>query len=48
VFAKLKRLLRKADERTPEGVWKKIGFLLDRVTPTEWAAYLKNSGYASA
>ena len=28
VFAKLKKLLRKAEQRTPEGVWKTIGSLL--------------------
>jgi hypothetical protein len=28
VFAKLKKLLRKAEERTPEGVWRRIGTLL--------------------
>lgn len=48
VFAKLKTLLRKADERTPEGVWRTIGSLLDRFPAAECAAYLKNSGYASA
>jgi transposase len=48
VFAKLKKLLRKAEERTPEGVWRRIGSLLDRFTATECAAYLQNSGYASA
>jgi len=48
VFAKLKTLLRKADERTIEDTWKRIGSLLDRFTPAEWANYLNNSGYASA
>ena len=47
VFAKLKKLLRKAEQRTPEGVWKTIGSLLDLFPATECAAYLKNSGYAS-
>lgn len=48
VFAKLKTLLRKADERTVEATWKRIGSLLDAFTSTECANYLKNSGYASA
>jgi transposase len=48
VFAKLKTLLRKADERTVENTWKRIGRLLDAFNPTECANYLRNAGYASA
>ena len=48
VFAKLKTLLRKADERTVEATWRRIGSLLDCFTPAECANYLVNSGYASA
>jgi transposase len=48
VFAKLKTLLRKADERTLEATWRRIGSLLDCFTPAECANYLKNSGYASS
>jgi transposase len=47
VFAKLKRLLRKADERTIDGVWQRIGQLLNCFTPEECANYLRNAGYAS-
>lgn len=47
VFSKLKRLLRKADERTIEATWKKIGKLLDFFQPQECANYLRNSGYDS-
>jgi transposase len=47
VFAKLKTLLRKADERTMEAVWKRIGALLGCFTPNECANYFRNSGYAS-
>ena len=47
VFAKLKILLRKAEERTIEGVWRRIGSLLQHFTPQECANYLRNSGYAS-
>jgi transposase len=48
VFAKLKTLLRKADERTIEATWRRIGTLLDEFIPQECANYLSNSGYASA
>ncbi len=44
-FAKLKALLRKAAERTVDGLWTAIGQLLDRFPPTECANYLANSGY---
>ena len=47
VFATLKSLLRKAQERTVENVWKRIGSLLSEFQPTECANYLRNSGYAS-
>ena len=47
VFAKLKTLLRKADERTVETTWQRIGTLLDRFTPDECANYLTHAGYAS-
>jgi transposase len=47
VFAKLKKLLRNAEERTPEGVWRRIGTLLECFSPTECANYFRNSGYAS-
>ncbi len=45
-FAKLKTLLRKADERCVETVWRRIGKLLDHFTPAECGNYLANSGYA--
>jgi transposase len=47
VFAKLKTLLRKADERSTEATWRRIGTLLDRFTPDECANYIRNAGYAS-
>jgi transposase len=40
VFAKLETLLRKADERTIEATWRRIGSLLDCFTPAECANYL--------
>jgi len=48
VFAKLKTLLRKAQERTVQDTWQRIGQLLDAFSSTECANYLKNAGYASA
>ena len=47
VFAKLKTMLRKAQERTVESVWKTIGALLPAFQPAECANYFRNSGYAS-
>ena len=47
MFAKLKTLFRKVDERTTDGVWTRIGRLLEHFTPTECASYLHNAGYAS-
>jgi transposase len=48
VFAKLKTLLRKANERTVEATWRRIGALLDCFKPAECANYFRNAGYASA
>jgi transposase len=48
VFAKLKLLLRKANARTMDAAWQRIGSLLDEFPPHECANYLRNSGYASA
>ena len=47
VFAKLKTLLRKANERTVEATWRRIGKLLDHFSADECANYLVNSGYAA-
>lgn len=47
VFAKLKTLLRKADERSIEATWRKIGDLLSNFSAEECAAYLRHAGYAS-
>jgi transposase len=44
-FAKLKALLRKAAERTVEGLWTAIGRLIDVFTPTECATYFAAAGY---
>ena len=44
-FSKLKALLRKAAERTVDGLWATIGALIDLVTPTECANYFTAAGY---
>jgi len=47
-FAKLKALLRKAAERTVEGLWTAIGSLLDAFTPVECTNYFQAAGYDAA
>lgn len=44
-FAKLKALLRKAAERTVDGLWAAIGRLVDVFTPQECANYFAAAGY---
>jgi transposase len=44
-FSKLKALLRKAAERTIDGLWSAIGRIADLFTPTECANYLSACGY---
>jgi transposase len=39
-FAKLKTLIRKAEERTVDGLWRRIGGSLEAFTPRECANYL--------
>ena len=48
MFAKLKTLLRKADERSIAHVWHRIGQLLGEFSPNECAGYLRHAGYVSA
>ena len=47
LFAKLKALLRKAAERSVEGLWSRIASLLGAFPPDECANYFRNAGYAS-
>lgn len=47
VFAKLKTLLRKADERSVDATWHRIGTLLGAFSPQECVNYFRNAGYAS-
>jgi transposase len=44
-FSKLKALLRKAAERTVDGLWSTIGGLIDLFTPQECANYFAAAGY---
>jgi transposase len=44
-FAKLKALLRKAAERTLDGLWTAIGRIADAFTPTECANCFSACGY---
>ena len=44
-FAKLKALLRKAAERTVEGLWTAIGELIDRFSHTECRNFFTAAGY---
>ncbi len=44
-FAKLKALLRKAAERTIQGLWAAIDRLIDLSTPEECANYFTAAGY---
>lgn len=45
-FSKLKAHLRKAQERSVDALWQRIGKLLDLFQPAECANFFKNSGYA--
>jgi hypothetical protein len=44
-FSKLKALLRKAAERTVEGLWSAIGRLIDAVTTEECENFFTAAGY---
>lgn len=46
VFAKLKTLLKKANTRTVEDTWRRVGSLLDRFSAAECSNYLRHAGYA--
>jgi transposase len=47
VFAKMKTLLRKAEERTVEAVWRRIGTLIEAFSAAECTNYFRNAGYGS-
>ena len=44
-FSKLKAHLRKAAERTVEGLWRKIGSVIDLFTPQDCANFFAAAGY---
>jgi transposase len=44
-FSKLKAMLRKAEERTVNGLWDLIGKLVDIFQPNECANYFSSCGY---
>ena len=48
VFSKLKTLLRQAPERTVDGLWRRIGALLDQFTPAECGNYFRAAGYGDS
>ena len=47
-FAKLKTLLRQAAERTRDGLWQRIGELVDCFTPDECSNYFQAAGYGDS
>lgn len=48
LFAKLKTLLRKYAERAVDALWQRIGKLLDEISSSECAAYLRHDGYGAS
>lgn len=48
VFSKLKTLLRQAEERTVDALWRRIGQILDRFEPEECENYLRAAGYGDS
>ncbi len=47
VFAKLKAMLRKAAERSIDGLWQRIGECRNHFPPNECENYFRNAGYVS-
>lgn len=41
-------LLRQAPERTIDGLWRRIGALLDHFTPSECSNYFRAAGYSDS
>jgi len=44
-FSKLKQLMRSAGHRTLEGLWTDVQRMLDRITPSDAAAFYRHCGY---
>lgn len=47
MFSKFKTLLRTSAERTTEGLWHRIGVVLDEFTPSECLSYIRSCGYTA-
>lgn len=47
VFAKVKSILRSAAERTVEGLWRRLGDMLDEFPSGECRQYLRHCGYTA-
>jgi transposase len=47
MFSKFKTLLRMSAERTTEGLWNRIGVLVDEFTPSECLNYIRSCGYTA-
>jgi transposase len=47
VFAKVKSILRSAAERTVEGLWRRLGEMLDEFPSAECRRYLRHCGYTA-
>ena len=45
LFSKIKPALRKAGERTIEGLWKAVGDIINAITPQECMNYITGTGY---
>jgi len=46
-FSKIKHWMRSAQKRSKEGVWRKVGSIIETVTAKECANYIENAGYGS-
>jgi transposase len=46
-FASVKALLRKAAERSVRSLWRRIGSLIEKLTPQECTNYFRHAGYAA-
>jgi transposase len=44
-FAKLKALMRQEPARTIDALWRRIGTLIDAVSPTDCANFFRHAGY---
>lgn len=47
LFSKIKHWMREAQKRDHESAWRRVGEILDIVSPNECANYLRHAGYYS-